>query len=127
MDLSVVLLSYNTRDLLEQALRTVVEAATELEAEIFVVDNASHDGSADMVAARFPQVKLIRNKENIGFAAGNNIAFEQVRGGQGEHVKHLAVGVGYVSQIVAADLAMRAPLDDDGAVIFSAGMRYFLP
>ena len=61
------------------------------------------------------------------FVLRSGIAFEQVRGGQGEHVKHLAVGVGYVSQIVAADLAMRAPLDDDGAVIFSAGMRYFLP
>ena len=80
MDLSVVLLSYNTRDLLEQALHTVVEAAAGLEVEIFVVDNASHDGSADMVAASFPQVKLIRNRENIGFSAGNNIAFEQVRG-----------------------------------------------
>ncbi len=80
MDLSVVLLSYNTRDLLEQALRTVVDAASGLQVEIFVVDNASRDGSADMVAERFPQVKLIRSDRNVGFAAGNNMAFKEVKG-----------------------------------------------
>ena len=80
MDLSVVLLSYNTRDLIEEALRSVAEASTELEVEVFVVDNASHDGSADMVAERFPDVKLIRKEENVGFAAGNNVAFSQVTG-----------------------------------------------
>ena len=80
MDLSVVILSYNTRDLLEQALRTVVAAAVDLEVEVIVVDNASHDDSADMVAEKFPQVRLIRNPRNVGFAAGNNIAFRQASG-----------------------------------------------
>ena len=80
MDLSVVLLSYNTRDLTAQALRTVVDASAGLEVEIFVVDNDSHDGSADMVAEKFPQVKLLRNAENLGFAAGNNVALRQVSG-----------------------------------------------
>ncbi len=80
MDLSVVLLSYNTRDLLEQALRTVAEASADLDVEVFVVDNASRDGSADMVAERFPDVQLIRNEQNVGFAAGNNVAFKQVAG-----------------------------------------------
>ncbi len=80
MDLSVVLLSYNTKDLTEQALRTVVDASAGLEVEIFVVDNASHDGSADMVAEKFPQVKLLRNDQNVGFAAGNNVALRQVVG-----------------------------------------------
>ena len=80
MRLSVVFLSYNTRDLTRQALSAVLAAAEGLEAEIFVVDNASADGSADMVAEEFPQVKLIRNPANVGFAAGNNVALRQVVG-----------------------------------------------
>lgn len=80
MDLSVVLLSYNTRDFTEGALRTVLDASTGLDVEVFVVDNASRDGSADMVEAKFPQVKLIRNARNVGFSAGNNVALRQVSG-----------------------------------------------
>ena len=83
MDLSVVLVSYNTRDLLEQALRTALEGAAGLQAEVFVIDNASRDGSADMVAEKFPQVHLIRSPRNLGFAGGNNLALRQV---QGRHV-----------------------------------------
>ncbi len=80
MDLSVVLVSYNTRDLLEQALRTVLDAAAGLRVEVFVVDNASRDGSAELVEEKFPQVRLIRSPRNVGFAAGNNLAFRQVQG-----------------------------------------------
>ena len=80
MRLSVVFLNYNTRDLTRQALSSVLAAAEGLEVEIFVVDNASVDGSADMVAAEFPQVKLICNAANVGFAAGNNVALRQVTG-----------------------------------------------
>ena len=80
MRLSVVFLNYNTRDLTRQALSSVLAAAEGLEAEIFVVDNASVDGSADMVAEEFPHVKLIRNAANVGFAAGNNVALRQVTG-----------------------------------------------
>ena len=80
MDLSVIILSYNTRDLLEQSLRTVAEAASGINAELFVVDNASRDGSADMVAEKFPGVRLIRNEKNLGFAAGNNVALRLVTG-----------------------------------------------
>ena len=80
MRLSVVFLSYNTRDLTRQALSSVLAAAEGLAVEIFVVDNASADGSADMVAEEFPQVKLICNEANVGFAAGNNVALRQVAG-----------------------------------------------
>lgn len=80
MRLSVVFLSYNTRDLTRQALNSVLAAAEGLEAEIFVVDNASADGSADMVAEEFPQVKLVCNEANVGFSAGNNVALRQVAG-----------------------------------------------
>ncbi len=80
MQLSVVLLSYNTCALTEQALHSVRAATEGIEAEIFVVDNASHDGSADMVERAFPDVHLLRNTSNTGFAAGNNVALRQVRG-----------------------------------------------
>ncbi|MBT6618972.1 MAG: glycosyltransferase, partial [Gemmatimonadetes bacterium] len=80
MRLSVVFLSYNTRDLTEQALRTVLDAAEGMAVEVFVADNASVDGSAEMVAEKFPQVKLIRNESNVGFAAGNNVALRRVVG-----------------------------------------------
>ena len=80
MDLSIVIVSYNTKGLLEQTLRTVMEAVGTLSVEVFVVDNASHDGSPDMVAEGFPWVRLIRNDHNAGFAGGNNLALEQVTG-----------------------------------------------
>ena len=80
VDVSVVIPSYNTRDLMEQALRTVMEAAVDLEVEIVVVDNASRDGSAEMVEEKFPQVELVRNEKNVGFAAANNVAFGRTRG-----------------------------------------------
>ncbi|MEW6750944.1 MAG: glycosyltransferase [Candidatus Latescibacterota bacterium] len=80
MDLSVVLLSYNTRDFTEGALRSVLDAARGLAVEVFVVDNASRDGSPELVAAKFPQVKLLRSERNLGFAGGNNLALRQVCG-----------------------------------------------
>jgi GT2 family glycosyltransferase len=68
---SALIVSYNTRDLLLEALASL---ASEPEVETIVVDKASHDGSADAVAARFPAVQLIRSRVNLGFAAGVNLA-----------------------------------------------------
>ena len=79
MDLSVVIVSYNVKGFLEQALRTILEACEELETEVIVVDNASSDGSAEMVRALFPSVQLIPN-ENVGFARANNLAIRRCRG-----------------------------------------------
>ena len=80
MQLSVVLLSYNTRDLTEQALHSVRAALEGIEGEVFLVDNASQDGSPDMVERTFPDVHLLKNTSNTGFAAGNNVALRQVQG-----------------------------------------------
>jgi hypothetical protein len=79
-DLTVVIPSYNTRDLMEQALRTVEEASGDLSVEIIVVDNASQDGSQQMVRERFPDAVLICNEKNVGFAGANNLAFRRARG-----------------------------------------------
>ena len=74
MDVSVVIVSWNTRDILRGCLRSVFEQTRRVSFEVFVVDNNSHDGSADMVRAEFPEVKLIENAENRGFAAASNQA-----------------------------------------------------
>ena len=76
MDLAVIIVSWNTRDLTLDTLRTLTADldAHGPQAEIWVVDSASSDGSAQAVRAEFPQVKLIANDTNLGFAAGNNAA-----------------------------------------------------
>lgn len=71
MDLGIVIVNYNTRDLLRRCLETVFanQGAT---FRVCVVDNNSQDGSAEMVAEAFPQVTLIRNRQNVGYPAANN-------------------------------------------------------
>lgn len=79
-DVSVVVVSFNTRDLLRDCLRTLEERAGSVSYELIVVDNASRDGSADMVEAEFPHATLLRSDVNLGFAGANNRGFEMARG-----------------------------------------------
>jgi len=72
MDLSIVIVSWNTRELLRACLKAVQAEIAPLTTEVFVVDNASADASAEMVGKDFPWVNLIANTRNLGFAAGNN-------------------------------------------------------
>jgi GT2 family glycosyltransferase len=87
LDLSILILNYNTRAQLRACLESLLmEGSTSLgggsiDAEVFVVDNDSSDGSADMVAHEFPWASLIRSPRNGGFAFGNNQALVQARGG----------------------------------------------
>ena len=83
MKLSVVIVNYNVEHFLEQALNSVFKALRNVEGEVFVVDNNSADGSLAMLEAKFPQVHVIANKENVGFAKANNQA---IRISQGEYV-----------------------------------------
>jgi GT2 family glycosyltransferase len=83
LDLSIIIINWNTIELLARALRSVYEAGDDLASEVLVVDNASSDGSAAMVRQRFPQACLIENAQNAGFAAANNQAIRQ---SQGRHV-----------------------------------------
>jgi N-acetylglucosaminyl-diphospho-decaprenol L-rhamnosyltransferase len=73
-DLSIVILNWNTRDLLAQCLASVYAYPPAGEFEVLVVDNASSDGSVQMVQEQFPQVRLIQNVRNVGFARANNQA-----------------------------------------------------
>lgn len=80
MELSVIIVNYNVRQFLENALASIQKAMSGIEGEILVVDNASDDGSVEMVREKFPDVLLTENKTNTGFAKANNIALKQARG-----------------------------------------------
>ena len=77
MKLTVVIVNYNVRLLLEACLKSVQKAMTGIEGEIIVVDNHSSDGSVDYLEPLFPDVHFIANKENMGFARANNLAIRQ--------------------------------------------------
>jgi len=83
MKLSVVIVNYNVEHFLEQCLYSVRRAMQGIEGEVFVVDNNSVDGSLKMLAAKFPEVIVIANKDNVGFAKANNQA---IRISKGEYV-----------------------------------------
>ena len=72
MELSIVIVSWNTKDVLYDCLQSVYSQPCRIEFEVIVIDNASSDGSVDMVESEFPQAKIIANTENRGFAAANN-------------------------------------------------------
>ncbi len=80
MKLSVIIVNYNVEYFLEQCLNSVIKAIENVDAEIFVVDNISVDGSVAMVKSKFPSVILIENKENVGFSRANNQALRIAKG-----------------------------------------------
>ncbi len=77
--LSIIIVSYNTRDVLRDCLLSV-QREVDLPHEAIVLDNASPDGSADMVAQEFPEMVLVRNTGNVGFSPANNTGMERARG-----------------------------------------------
>jgi len=79
MDLSIIIVSWNVRDLLIRCLRSIPSAAHELKYEIIVVDNASTDGSGEL-AEHFPAVRWIQNERNVGFTRANNQGLTLARG-----------------------------------------------
>ncbi len=79
-DVSIIIVNWNTRDLLAKCLRCVEDTVKKVSYETYVVDNASTDGSPDMVRKDFPNVKLIANTENVGFAKANNQAMRVCEG-----------------------------------------------
>jgi len=76
---SIILISYNTREMTLECLRSV-KAETSVDYELIVLDNGSPDGSADAIAAEFPDITLVADGENHGFAKGNNVVIKQARG-----------------------------------------------
>lgn len=80
MEVSIVVVSFNTRELLHECLHSVAAECEGLASEIFVVDNGSSDGSIEMVEREFPQAILLKSSVNLGFGVANNLALQQARG-----------------------------------------------
>ncbi len=80
MKLTIVIVNYNVKYFLEQALYSIRRASTHIQPEIFVVDNNSVDGSIEMLKDKFPEVILIQNQKNVGFSCANNQAIRQAKG-----------------------------------------------
>src|SRR5947209_6804829 len=79
-EISVIIVNWNTRQLLADCLNSIFATSGPLNVEVIVVDNASTDGSKEMLQADFPQVRLIENQQNVGFARANNQAMSICRG-----------------------------------------------
>ena len=79
-EISIIIVSYNVRQLLTECIASVINACRGIEHEIIVVDNASADGSAETVIKQFPQVKIIANAENKGFSSANNQGYKISQG-----------------------------------------------
>jgi len=80
MDLSIIIVSYNTKELLVDCLRSIQKAVQFISAEVFVVDNNSSDGTVSLIKKKFPKIKLKANKQNLGFSKANNQALTLIRG-----------------------------------------------
>ena len=72
LDLSIIIVSFNTKDLLRETISSIYKTANKLSYEIIVVDNASSDGSTEMIETEFKEVTVIKNSQNTGFAKANN-------------------------------------------------------
>jgi hypothetical protein len=80
MDISIIIVNWNTKDLLSGCLESIFQTVTAQSFEVIVVDNASSDGSVDLLTQKYPQVKTIANRENRGFGAANNQGFAVMKG-----------------------------------------------
>src|SRR5688572_20532489 len=80
LDISIVILSWNDKERLDECLRSIQNSTKSRSVEIIVVDNGSTDGSPEMIETAFPAVRVIRNGENLGFPKGNNIGILESKG-----------------------------------------------
>ncbi len=80
LDVSLIIVSFNTREVLRESLESVRREKGNLSIEVFVVDNRSHDGSVEMVKSEFPEVQVLASEVNLGFGAANNLALAKARG-----------------------------------------------
>jgi GT2 family glycosyltransferase len=94
IDLSIIIVNYNSSDLLEQCLDSIYKHIKDIEFEVFVVDNASTDNSVEMVRTKFPAVKLIISKKNLYLTGGRNLALKKA---QGKYVHNIAPDILYIN------------------------------
>jgi GT2 family glycosyltransferase len=80
VDISIIIVNWNTKKLLLDCLSSIFRTVKKISFEVWVVDNASSDGSVEAARSKFPNMKIIENSRNLGFAAANNRAFQQMKG-----------------------------------------------
>ena len=80
IDLSIIIINYNVKEFLLNLLDSIRKAVKNISTEIIIVDNASDDGSVEILREKFPNIKLIANKKNVGFGSANNQAMESAKG-----------------------------------------------
>jgi len=80
LDLSIIIVNYNVKEFLQNLLHSITKSALNIDYEIIVIDNASNDGSVEFIKEKFPSVKLIANKENLGFSKANNLGLKIAQG-----------------------------------------------
>ncbi len=80
MNLSIIIVNYNVKEFLQNLLHSITRSAADLSHEVIVVDNASDDGSVELLKEKFPDVKLISNKKNLGFSKANNQGLAEAKG-----------------------------------------------
>jgi len=124
MDLAIIIVSYNTIQLLAECLDSVLVGLDRsgLSGEVWVVDNASADGSAEMVRTRFSSVRLIAHEENVGFAAGNNLALKAVRLGSTVIPRHILF-LNPDTRVIADALGIMVRFLDASPTVGAAGPR----
>ena len=83
MKISVCIVNYNGMRYIDECVRTVLQSLEGLDSEVVLVDNASTDGSGSYIAEKYPQVKVIFSKENLGYAGGSNLGFKHMTGEYG--------------------------------------------
>lgn len=113
MKLSVIIVNYNVKRFLYQCLRSVEAAIEGMDADVWVVDNASHDGSIEFLKNHFPKVHFIQNEENVGFSKGNNHA---IRLTQSEYVLLLNPDTIVSTKAIHESVAWMDSHEDAGAV-----------
>lgn len=80
VDISIIIVNWNTKELLLDCLSSIFKTVKDISYEVWLADNASTDGSVEAVSGRYPGIKIIENRENLGFAAANNLAFKRMKG-----------------------------------------------
>jgi len=135
MALSIIIVSFNTKNLLQACLESVFQQTKDIKFEVIVVDNASTDGSPEMVKKKFPQVELIKNQKNLGFAQANNQALRRAKGdyflllNSDTKIKNNALKKLVALAEEKKNLGMAGPklLNPDGTPQPSTGPFYTLP
>jgi len=130
LDLAIVIVNYNTRDLLRACLRSVYASEGDFAYHVTVVDNASSDGSVEMVREEFPQARVIEAPTNGGFAYANNIGLRAYGFGQGKPLEELpryALLLNPDTEVPSTALAEMLALMEARPELGAAGPRLILP